>query len=296
MKAVASFVSERLGGSPGSSAFRQHVAILRDQFLTAMGLARRGYFVPYSLAAKVGRTVGFYPAVAEQFEPREAEFASWLDHVETYLPSLRAINGEAGQIEAFWANVMFPPRDAAIAYAAVREIRPKRIVEIGSGNSTWLLAAAVADAGLDCTITCIDPAPRCPLDALGVRHHPRALEPEDEATAAALEPNDILFIDSSHIMLPGMDVDIEFNLLFPRLASGVVVHVHDIFLPYGYPWSDREYSEQNALIGWVVSGFFEVIFPGHFSTRHHPERWRALASGFAPLAKEDAGSLWLRRS
>ena len=118
----------------------------------------------------------------------------------------------------------------------------------------------------------------------------------DAETAGSLEANDILFIDSSHIMLPGMDVDIQFNRMFPRLKKGVIVHVHDIFLPFDYPphWRVRNYSEQNALIGWILSGFFEVIWPGHYVfSRHHNEAQKVLAK-ISPL--QAAGSIWLRKT
>jgi hypothetical protein len=79
----------------------------------------------------------------------------------------------------------------------------------------------------------------------------------------------------------------------------VIVHLHDIFLPYGYPdhWRQRFYSEQNALIGWILSGYFEVMFPGHYALRAHgaaiEER---LGRPFPPLATPRSGSIWLRRA
>jgi hypothetical protein len=96
-----------------------------------------------------------------------------------------------------------------------------------------------------------------------------------------------------------MDVDIEFNRIFPALAPGVLVHVHDIFLPFDYPPAMQGwcYSEQNALIGWIVSGFFEVVFPAHYVRRVHAGHVEErLGRHFPPLARRGAGSIWLRRS
>ena len=98
---------------------------------------------------------------------------------------------------------MFPAFDGAAAYTLVRQIRPKRIIEIGSGNSTRFLARALRDGGIDCAFTCIDPAPRIPVEGLGVARIPRLLEETDAELCAGLGPDDILFIDSSHILLPG---------------------------------------------------------------------------------------------
>ena len=118
----------------------------------------------------------------------------------------------------------------------------------------------------------------------------------DASEAAALEAGDVLFIDSSHIMLPGMDVDIQFNRLFPRLKPGVLVQVHDIFLPDDYPddWRARNYSEQNALIGWIVSGYFEIVWPGRYVLTRHPHELKAALGEF--LIRDAAGSLWLRKT
>jgi hypothetical protein len=125
------------------------------------------------------------------------------------------------------------------------------------------------------------------------------LREEDVSLCAELEKNDILFMDSSHVMLPGMDVDIQFNRFFPALRPGVVVHVHDIFPPYGYPahWSRRFYSEQNALIGWILSGCFDVVFPGHYATRTHGAELEEKLGGRPPsLAASQSGGIRLRRA
>jgi predicted O-methyltransferase YrrM len=274
-------------------ALRHRLSIRRGFLMSAIGLPARGYFVPYPFAAKVDRAVPGYPAVEALFAAKDAAIGEFLAGVGAYLGAFRAF-GEAEQ----WRSRFFSPRDGTTAYAMMRGLRPRRVLEVGSGTSTWFMARAIVDGGIDCTITCIDPEPRRPVADLGVRHIARPLQPSDTELAAELEAGDVLFVDSSHIMLPGMDVDVEFNLMFPALAPGVVVHVHDIFLPENYPdsWDMRMYSEQNALIGWLVSGFFAVMFPGYYATTRHGEAWTKLAAGFAPLAEEPAGSLWMRRA
>lgn len=189
---------------------------------------------------------------------------------------------------------MFPALDGMATYACVRKFRPRRIIEIGSGDSTFFLARGVADNGFG-HVTCIDPKPRREIVALDVDFKPRLMTAADAGLADELEAGDILFIDSSHIMLPGMDVDIQFNRLFPRLKSGVLVHLHDIFLPDGYPtsWRQRNYSEQNALVGWLFGSSFEIIWPGQYVFTRHRDLVDDAIRGIS--APGEAGSFWIRK-
>lgn len=185
--------------------------------------------------------------------------------------------------------------DTMIMYAVVRAFRPKRILEIGSGRSTQVLAKALLDIGEGGSITCIDPAPRLSIDDLPVTFHRRVLSEADTELASALGPGDILFIDSSHILQPGTDCDIQQSLMFPALAAGVIVHVHDIFLPFSYPenWQRRNWNEACGIATWIASGGFEVVFPNHFLLRTAPDR--------LPLPEDVArhpyasGGMWLRK-
>jgi len=273
---------------------KRRISYRLDAIATALGVTKRGYFVPYRYAGAIDRRVGSYPAIASLLERGSTETEAWISGIGQHIDAFKATDTEPSG--ARWRTRFFAPRDAATAYTMVRAARPKRILEIGSGTSTWFMAKALSDGELDCVMTCIDPAPRHPIADLKVRHVARTLRCDDEGLAAELEPGDILFIDSSHVMLPGMDVDIEFNIFFPRLASGVIVHVHDVFLPYDYPWRYRMYSEQNALIGWLYSGYFNVLYPGYYASRRHAAAWDRLAARFAPLADRAAGSIWLKRS
>ena len=144
----------------------------------------------------------------------------------------------------------------------VRSTRPKRIVEVGSGHSTRFLARAVADGGLDTRITAIDPKPRATIRGLDVEWLQTHVETLPYGAFAALGANDILFIDSSHQLKPGSDVEFLMSEVIPRLPSGVRVHFHDIFLPDDYPgqWAWRRYNEQAEVKKLIDAGVFRIEF------------------------------------
>lgn len=148
----------------------------------------------------------------------------------------------------------------------MRRERPCRIVEIGSGHSTRFLAQGVRDGALATAITCIDPAPRAPLAGLGIRHEARLFGPADAEAAAALAPGDLLFIDSSHVAMPGTDVDRLVLDVLPRLRSGVIVHLHDVFLPDAYPdeWAWRGYNEQLLVGALLQGGAYAPLFASRY--------------------------------
>lgn len=167
-----------------------------------------------------------------------------------------------------WEQDWFPRLDAATAYTIVQTVRPARIIEVGSGHSTRFLAKAIRDASLATRLLCIDPAPRAPIGALPLEHLPEVLGGQHAKLVARLRAGDILFVDSSHIVMPGTDVDLVIGTLLPRLAPGVLVHFHDIFLPDPYPhgWTWRGYNEQIAVAALIQGGGYAI---------EHSSRWLA---------------------
>ena len=184
--------------------------------------------------------------------------------IETYAPELEAIGKDAPPPAPRWNQDWFPRLDAAAAYAMVRTLRPRQIIEVGSGHSTRFLARAVADGGLDTRITAIDPEPRASLAGLKVRWLKQVVQATSLDVFEALAERDILFIDSSHQLKPGSDVDFLLRRVLPRVAKGVRVHFHDIFLPDAYPasWAWRRYNEQEAVAPLIGRGF-AVEFASH---------------------------------
>jgi len=139
-------------------------------------------------------------------------------------------------------NGYFEAVDAEVAYGLVRRSKPIRIVEIGTGYSTRVLAAALernaACDGVEGSLVSIDPSPeRLPGAHWNERLQqvPRAVQDVELELFDELASGDILFIDSSHVVATGSDVTREYLQILPRLRRGVLVHIHDIFLPFDYP-------------------------------------------------------------
>jgi hypothetical protein len=216
--------------------------------------------------------------------------------VERYAAELEAIGSEPPPAPR-WNQDWFPRLDAAAAYAMVRTLRPRRIVEVGSGHSTRFMARAVTDGRLDTRITAIDPRPRADLNGLAVEHVPLPVQETRHDPFAALGENDILFIDSSHQLKPGSDVEFLFNEVVPKLPAGVRVHFHDVFLPDDYPaqWSWRRYNEQTAVASLIESELFKVDFSSHAIVSRQSEKIRGVLARLPLVPGAIESSLWLTK-
>jgi hypothetical protein len=156
--------------------------------------------------------------------------------------------------EPHWRNIFFSALDAIVLYGLLASRRPARYVEVGSGNSTKFARRAVRDLGLQTEIVSLDPQPRADIDLLCDRVIRQPLEAIDPAVFDELAAGDILFLDSSHVVFQNSDVTVFFLEVLPRVKAGVIVHIHDIFLPFDYPrlWADRHYSEQYLLAAYLL--------------------------------------------
>jgi hypothetical protein len=256
---------------------------------TVLGLKAQGFFIPYRHAGDLARLEG-YPALERYFDAAAPVMRRRLRSLARLPAALRL---------ARWDQDWFPRLDAAIAYDLVRQRRPKRIVEVGSGHSTRFLAEAIADGGASCELTAIDPKPRADIAGTGARVVTIPVPACGEAPFAGLGAGDVLFIDSSHVLMPGSDVDFLINHLLPTLPPGVLVHLHDIFLPDDYPaeWDWRGYNEQLAVAALVAGGGWEVRFASHYAATRLAAEVAASAVAALPLpegARES--SLWIERS
>lgn len=266
---------------------------------TVLGLRRRGFFIPYRYADTLPApgAVATYQPILEALQAREEDFAGLIRTIDKYADDLVAIGTDPAP-QPRWQQDWFPRLDAAVAYVLVRETKPRRIVETGSGHSTRFMARAVRDGAGTTAITAIDPAPRAAINDLGVEVIRKTVARAGVAPFADLEAGDILFIDSSHIMMPGSDVDDLLNRILPTLPAGVLVHIHDIFLPDDYPadWAWRGYNEQSAVLPLLGGAGYEIVFSSYYAVSRMGDKVAASVLGKLSLPKgAHETSLWLRK-
>ena len=226
----------------------------------------------------------------------EAAGLKFLARCSGYVPEL----DEVGTAYA-WDNPEFNRLDAPLYYAVLRALVPRRVYEVGSGHST-VLAAFAAERNATTRITCIDPDPRREVEGLTCveDHIPLPVQETGLGMFDSLEAGDVLFVDSSHVSRIGSDVNRIVLEVLPRLAPGVVVHFHDIFLPWEYPrhWvmdHHHFWNEQYLLAAFLLGNRdWEVLFAAHYMARRHSsEVCSALRA--EDLEGAAGSSFWMRR-
>ena len=240
----------------------------------------------------------FSAITSEQLE-RRREFRSIDFGWDAQLQLLRDLSAFRIEFEAAdFKNDYFNGLDAAVFYSLIRHLRPRHVIEIGSGYSTRFAHKALtrnADGG---RLTCIEPHPEERLNGLrlSVEVIQKRVEEIDVDFFSCLEANDILFIDSSHTVKFGSDVCYEFLEVLPTLRPGVWVHVHDIFFPQDYPaeWLLKRrlaLNEQYLLEAFLsFNREFQVALANHWLTLDHSSAARELWDGDAV-----SSSFWFYR-
>lgn len=151
----------------------------------------------------------------------------------------RASEGGETQFNYNFDNGSFGSGDAEFLYQLLRLKKPNRVFEIGSGNSTRIAIQAIQanqieDPGYSCKHVCVEPYEMPWLEKAGVTVVRRKVEDIGTDFFSELSGNDLLFIDSSHVIRPDGDVLFEYLELLPTLKKDVIIHVHDIFSPRNY--------------------------------------------------------------
>jgi hypothetical protein len=222
---------------------------------------------PYRAEIRHGAGRPAHPELSAQIGAGRARYRAFIDGLGDLNADFAkvALGGQPDQAEPFWLNAWFPPLDAMALTGMLRDLDPARFIEIGSGVSTKFAHRAVQTYGLRTRLTSIDPQPRNEIDRLCDEVIRQPLERCDPALFQTLEAGDILFLDSSHRSFQGSDVTVFFLEILPRLKPGVIVHIHDIYLPddyiSGHVW--RLWNEQYLLATALLFGpqAFEILFP-----------------------------------
>jgi len=280
---------------------------------------RRGYHVtpvhyysPIPDAAELEEALWREPRPAVGIDMREAEQLGLLESVSArYRSEYGCFPKDAATSDCpfYIHNDNFFSVDAEMLYCMVRKHRPARIIEIGSGFSTLVTSLAIErnkkeDPHYECRFVAVEPFPNRSLLALAKNLSELIEAPVQNIPLERfqeLEANDILFIDSSHVSRIGSDVNYEFLEILPRLRDGVLVHVHDVFIPFEYPreWvTERRWfwNEQYLLQAFLsFNSCFKVVWAASYMHWKFPVRVAAAFDSY-DRSRTTPASLWIQRT
>ncbi len=202
-------------------------------------------------------------------------------------------------------NGFFGHGDAEFYYNIIRHRKPARIIEIGSGNSTLIANMAsqknYEETGIATSITCIEPYEIGWLESIGVNVERKQVQDIDVSFFMELSADDILFIDSSHMIRPQGDVLYEILRILPVLPPGVLIHIHDIFTPHDYPsnWVTKDHrfwNEQYLLEAFLCfNSSFSIIAALNFLRHHSPAIFQDTLFIDTPGEGIEPASFWITR-
>ena len=216
-----------------------------------------------------------YPTVEARILRDQAIYDAQLRRLRPIIESDAIIQITANQendIDPFWNNGFFNGSDAKLGYAFLVDRNPQLVVEVGAGNSTKFFRRAIHDFGLQTRLLAIDPAPRADLAQVADEIIESSVFDVHLAVFDRLEAGDILFWDGSHMVCNGSDVTRLFLEVLPRLKPGVIVHMHDIMMPYeayhNGEVGDVSFPEQYMLGTYLLSvASAKVLLPVHYLWR-----------------------------
>jgi predicted O-methyltransferase YrrM len=209
-----------------------------------------------------------------------------------------------GEIAFYYKNGSYESGDAEYLYNIIRYFKPKALIEIGSGYSTLMARNAIdknkVDPAYTCRHICIEPYEQPWLEKTGITLIREKVENIDKNLFKELEENDILFIDSSHIIRPQGDVLFEYLELLPLLKPGVIIHVHDIFTPKDYPdewiYGHKLWNEQYLLEAFLtLNTEFTIIGALNYLSHNHRNELAGKCPIFALEPGREPGSFWMIR-
>lgn len=231
----------------------------------------------------------------------DAQQLRLLEKLTPFYPELPFPAEQSAETRFWYENWAYSYGDAIFLYAMLRHVRPRRVIEVGSGFSSAVMLDTRERFGLDFALTCIEPDPST-LHAL--------LRPRDEVEILAmpvqqvplgrfdeLDAGDILFVDSTHVSKTGSDVNRIVLEILPRLRPGVLVHFHDVFYPFEYPkewvYEGRAWNEDYLLRAFLTfNDAWEIVLCNTYLFLFHRE---TLDRDMPLFRKNPGGGLWLRR-
>ena len=251
------------------------------------------------------RVFGTVPRSVPGIDLREDEQLALLKQFVPFYKELPFADEAKAGLRFRYDNPAYSYSDAILLYCMMRHVRPRRIIEVGSGFSSCVMLDT-NELFLDNAIamTFIEPFPELllslvkPADAERIGVIPSRLQDVGLETFDALEANDILFVDSTHVSKVGSDVNRILLEILPRLKPGVHVHFHDIFFPFEYPaewvFEGRAWNEAYMLRAFLAfNAGFSIVLMNTFMEYFHPEFFHQ----HLPLCmKNTGGSIWIRKN
>ncbi|HEY7863193.1 MAG TPA: class I SAM-dependent methyltransferase [Thermoanaerobaculia bacterium] len=292
----------RVGFDPASPTWTAELIRLHEHSRTRrLQVLMDHFYTPLLDPATLPESVwtGRFDAGAEWNVEKQMAFFEEVHQFAEELAGFPQQPAASGPPVYHWDNGEFSHHDAVLYYSLLRARRPRRVVEVGGGFST-LLASAAAERNATTQIVCVEPYPR-PFLAAGlprVELHASPVQDVPLSLFDGLGEGDVLFYDGSHVSKTGSDVNHVLLRILPRLAPGVFVHVHDIFLPFEYPkeWLEQRlyWNEQYVLAALLSdSRKLEILAGNYFLVREAPGRlYRIAVPGVA--LRSGGASLWMR--
>jgi hypothetical protein len=265
-------------------AFRGNYSITLNYPTAANNEPRWGYGKPS------------HPLLYEMIDRQRKDYEKLLYSFLEYKDQYQAINkheDEKVPAEPHLATPWLPGLDSLALYALLAIYKPAKYIEVGSGNSTKFTRRSIRDNTLKTKLISIDPEPRTEIDTICDQVLRKPVEEVDCLFFDQLEANDILFVDNSHRCFMNSDATVIFLEILPRLKPGVLVQIHDIFLPNDYPpwFVERYYSEQYLLAAYILAQGqkFDILLPNQFITQD-PQLHKIISPIFAAPAMREVGS------
>jgi predicted O-methyltransferase YrrM len=266
--------------------------------------AYKTFFLEYDIdrSSFYGRGMPVHKKLSELLSKNHTTYTDillqCLEHAETFATIAYDGNG----IEPAWHNKYISGFDLITLYSFISHYKPKQYFEIGSGTSTKMVYKAIRDNYLKTKIISIDPHPRENVRNIADEYIGKTFGlAEAESIVQRANKDDIVFIDASHRIFSNSDCMFFFLEVLPNLKKGVIVHFHDIYLPFDYPRIDREryYSEQFGLAIALLEHpeRYSVLLPNYYVSKNDELRsllaplWKRLAD---PRIETHGCSLWLQ--
>ena len=230
-----------------------------------------------------------------------------LHELSVFFASVPFFENRTDKFRYGYNNPSYNYGDAIIYWSMINHLRPGRILEIGSGFSSALALDTIELLGLPTACTFVDPYPQVAREATAPLRAPHRIigsrvQDIDPTEFLSLEHNDILFIDSSHVLKSGSDVHFELCEILPRLKAGVLVHFHDMFDNFEYPekWVLEENHSWNELYAVRLFLTHNDNFSIEYFNDYIAKNYAAILSSLAPteaprILLNPGGGLWLRR-